>query len=241
MNPFIPSVVNELLSKPVSHYQEAASGAPDGKDPLTNIAFILDCSGSMAHGKDATIEGFNAQVDAIRVGAIDAGKTTYTDVQFASEVNIKTVGGDLDYLMPLSNERYTPSGNTALMDAIGSTVAALLETDGIHRTDTATLVTTFTDGEENASRVYSAKMIREMVLRLEATGRWTFALVGPQQTVSGLAESLAIKSKNVAGYDVNSVEDKGAAFSKVAEANEKMMFLRKQGARQFDALYDDEV
>jgi hypothetical protein len=238
MNPFIPAEVQVLLSKPVSHYQEIQSEAPSGKAPLTNIALILDCSGSMSHGKEATIEGFNSQVDVIRAGAAEAGATTYTDVQFSTEVNIRSVAVDLDNLVPLNAETYQPKGNTALLDAIGSTIAALLETQSINSPDTATLVTTFTDGQENASRIYSPATIKAMVERLEATGRWTFALIGPQRTVSELADSLAFKRKNVAGYDETSIDDKRMAFRKMASANEKVMYQRKEGIKQFADLYE---
>ena len=242
MNPFIPGAVRELLSMPVAHFRELKSDAPSGTAPLTNIALILDCSGSMSHGKEATIEGFNAQVDVIRSGAEGAGATTYTDVQFSSEVNIRSVAVDLDNLVPLDAATYLPNGNTALLDAIGSTIATLLRTPGINNSDTATLVTTFTDGQENASRIYTPAIIKAMVERLEATGRWTFALVGPQRTVSELAEMLAVKQSNVAGYDENSIADKRSAFSRVAMANKKAMYARKQGIKQFADLYDsDEV
>ena len=53
-----------------------------------------------------------------------------------------------------------------------------------------------------------------MVRRLEATGRWTFALVGPQQTVSGLADMLAVKACNVAGYDETSIAEKSTKKNK---------------------------
>lgn len=241
MNPFIPTAVQELLAKPVAFYKEHQSDAASTSAPLTNVAFVLDCSGSMSHGKEATIEGFNAQVQVIRDGAKDAGATTFTDVQFSSEVNLKTVAGDLDHLAPLNNATYQPGGNTALLDAIGATVAALLATKNINSPDTATLVTTFTDGQENASRIYSAALIRDMVQRLEATGRWTFALVGPQTTVAGLADMLAIRASNVAGYDETSIADKTAAFRKVSMANEMMMFKRKDGSKQFDSLYDTQA
>jgi len=240
MNPFIPTAVQDLLSKPISYYQENQSEGTQGKAPLTNVALILDCSGSMSHGKDVTIEGFNTQVEVIRAGAKEAGATKYTDVQFSSNVNIRSIAGDLDHLVPLTDETYQPGGNTALLDAIGSTIAALLQTEDINSPDTATLVTTFTDGQENASRIYDAKTIKALVQRLEATGRWTFALLGPQTTVTSLADMLAVKAKNVSGFDETSVTDKRMAFRKMAMANEQVMYSRKEGIKQFDALYDED-
>lgn len=239
MNPFIPVAVQQLLSKPVSFYKKNQSEVASGKAPLTNVALVLDCSGSMNHGKEATIEGFNAQIDVIRAGASDAGATTYTDVQFSTEVNIRSVAADLDHLMLLSQQSYQPQGSTALLDAIGATVAALLETKDINSPDTATLVTTFTDGEENASRIYTAEVIKGMVQRLEATGRWTFALLGPHASVANLADLLAVKARNVAGFDESSVTDKRQAFSRMAMANEKVMASRKEGVKQFDDLYEE--
>lgn len=239
MNAFVSPKVQELLSQPVEHFQALATAPSDGRAPRTNVAFLLDCSGSMQMGKSATLEGYNAQVEVIRAGAKDVGETTYTDVHFASEVHLRSVAVGLEQLTPLTEATYQPAGNTALLDAMGATVAALLETEGINSPETATLVTVFTDGRENASRVYSVQMIRNIILRLEATGRWTFALVGPRQTVTALARVLTIRPKNVTGFDVESIEDKRAAFSKVALANERLMAQRKRGVKQFDDLFDD--
>ena len=241
MNPFIPSVVQELLSKPVAYYQDHPSEPAEGKAPLTNVAFILDCSGSMTSGKEATIEGFNAQVETVRQGAEGAGRTTYTDVHFSSEVNIRMLGGDLAELGPLTDETYLTQGNTALLDALGSTVAALLQTADIHSSNTAMLVTVFTDGKENASRVYTGIIIKGMVDRLEATGRWTFALVGPHSSVSGLAEMLSFKKENTSGYDERFASEKLRAMNKMSSANFNFMSSRSQGMTKAVKLFDDDL
>jgi len=239
MNPFIPQVVQELLSRPVSYYREHPSEPASGKAPLTNVAFILDCSGSMSSGKAATIEGFNAQVQTVKQGAEGAGRTTYTDVQFSSDVDIRKLAGALDQMEPLTEETYVTEGSTALLDALGSTVAALLQTEDIHSPDTAMLVTVFTDGEENASRIYVGTVIKDMVERLEATGRWTFALVGPQKTVHGLADLLSVRLENVSGYDERFASEKTRAMARVEKANLRFMASRKQGMTKVDKLFDE--
>ena len=239
MNTAIPAVIHTLLARPVSYYQENPAEPDAQKAPLTNIAFVLDCSGSMNHGKGATIEGFNSQVEVVREGAKEAGNTTFTDVHFSDQVELRCVAGNLKVLQPLSDQTYRPGGGTALYDAIGCTVAALLQTPDINSQDTAVLVTVFTDGGENHSRVYDGATIKAIIERLEASGRWTFALVGPLQTVTSLATSLSVNERNIAGFDVASVVDKRRAFQKVAEASESYMAMRKSGGKQSRGLYDD--
>lgn len=237
VNPSMPAVILDLLSKPVSYFKENPSEPDAGKAPLTNVAFILDCSGSMEHGKDATIEGFNTQVSVVRAGAKDAGRTTFTDVHFNHDVELRCVAGSIDELRQLDDKKYQPGGNTALLDALGCTIAALLPTTDINSPDTAMLVTLFTDGEENSSRIYDVATVKALVERLEATGRWTFALVGPMQSVTSLGEMLSVKQKNVAGFDSSSVRDKRRAFSSMSFSSARYMSQRSSGLRQSDDFF----
>jgi hypothetical protein len=239
VNPTIPAVIQDLLSKPVSYFKDNPSKPDAGKAPLTNVAFILDCSGSMEHGKDATIEGFNTQVSVVREGAKDAGRTTFTDVHFSHDVELRCVAGSIDELQQLDDKTYQPGGNTALLDALGCTIAALLPTPDINSPDTAMLVTLFTDGEENSSRIYDVATVKALVERLEATGRWTFALVGPMQSVTSLGEMLSVKQKNVSGFDSSSVRDKRRAFDAMSTSSAFYLSQRSVGIRQTDDFFGD--
>ena len=235
----LPASIRAVLARPVSWFRESAAqaGTATAGEPLTNVAFVLDCSGSMETGKEATIEGFNTQVDVVRRGAALAGPTTFTDVRFATTVEVRRVAASLDHLTPLSDDTYRPDGYTALYDAVGDTVAALLETARIDEPTTGTLVTVFTDGEENHSRRYTAPLLRALIERLEATGRWTFALVGPRDTVGTLADMLAVDQTNVAGFDPASVADRCAAFTQVAQASAAYMSVRASGKTAAKNLY----
>lgn len=235
----LPAHVQALLAKPVSYFKENGSNGKTAEPALTHIAFVLDESTSMQDGKEATVEGFNAQVAVIRDGAKQAGATTFTDVRFSTQVRLRSVAGSLESLQPLTYANYNPEGWTALHDAIGATIAALLNTTGIDNPNTATLVTVFTDGDENQSKVYDGATLRALIERLEATGRWTFALVGPLQSVTGLAELLSVNRANIAGFNVADVGDKRKAFSKVASASAAYMGLRSMGTTQSNCLYND--
>lgn len=237
MNPFIPKTIRDLLAKPASYYKNQPVESSQA-EPLTNVAFVLDRSGSMARGIESTIEGYNEQIRAVQVGAKGIGQTSYTSVQFASNVDISCVAGSVDNITYLTEETYQPDGNTALLDAIGATIAALLETPHIHGAKTANLITVFTDGQENASRIYAAPMIKGLIERLEATDHWTFALVGPLSSVRGLADSLAIQQGNTLGYDETSVTDKRRAFSRAASATEIVFSRKQEGFTKTDNLFD---
>ena len=234
----LPAVVQALLDKPVSFFEEMATRiATPTDEPLTNVAFILDDSSSMEKGLSATIEGFNNQVNVVRKGARDAGRTTFTETHFSSTVRIRRVAAALETLQPLTDESYVPHGWTALYDALGDTIAALLDTEGIDAPLTATLVTLFTDGGENYSTTYSGSVLGELIKRLEATKRWTFALVGPEGGVRALGDLLAVKKGNITGYNPDSVEDRKRAFGLVASASASYMTMRSTGMTQAVGLY----
>lgn len=240
----LPPVVRALLERSVDSFKPAKPVTFDAKDALTHVAFVLDSSSSMNLGKSATVEGFNAQLQVVRDGAKLAGKTTFTDVQFDTDVKVRCVARELgahgeEQLLEMTDQTYQPDGSTALYDALGETIAQLLSTPHIDAPSTAVLVTLFTDGDENSSRVYDAATLKALVERLEATQRWTFALVGPRQGVTGLADLLSVSRKNIAGFDVNSVADKRAAFDKAVGASAQYMSLRAMGASASAALYDD--
>lgn len=238
VRPDLPAAVKAVLAHPVEFYQSHANAQPTADDrPLTNVAFVLDRSSSMELGKATTIEGFNAQVKVVRDGAKEAGETTFTEVFFGSTVSVNRVAGAVEDIPELTDENYLPSGMTALYDALGDTIAALLETRRMDSPATATLVTLFTDGGENSSFRYDAHTLSELVKRLEATGRWTFALVGPTNGVSQLADLLSVKRSNVAGYNPNSVQERHQAFGMMASASTSYMSMRSNGFTQAADLF----
>ena len=242
LNPWqVPAVVRAILDKPVSYFKELASQKPvPGAQPLTNVAFILDKSTSMGDApgkKESTIEGFNTQVSVVRRGAEAAGRTLFTEVQYGSTVEIKRVGAPIETMQPLTPVSYVTEGMTALYDGLGDTIAALLATEGVNDASTGTLVTLFTDGGENYSTRYGTEVLRQLVERLEATGRWTFALVGPRGSVNSLATLLSIKQANVAAYNPESVQSRTEVFGAVAGASASYMSLRSTGATQSACLY----
>lgn len=236
----LPAEIQDVLEKPLSWFEEDATRQPEpGEEMLTQVGFVLDKSSSMSVGKTVTIAGFNEQLGRVREGAEQvAGATQMTFTQFSHEVVVSYAGASVDVVQPLTVETYCPGGSTALFDGIGDTLAALLSLPRINSAACATLVTIFTDGEENCSVRYSAAMLQDLIKKLEATKRWTFALIGPKRGVDSLASLLSVAKSNVTGFEPHSVESRNAVMGAIAQASSSYMTTRSMGASQVFGLYD---
>lgn len=245
--PFMPSaglpVQPAVLSDKIKHIlaQPLEAFVPPGTVPAaapkTYAAVLLDESSSMSRHQASALEGFNAQVQVIRSGAEQAGNTAVSLVAFNALVRPVLVNRPAQELHPLSPEQYRPNGGTALFDAIGSTMESLLEQPDIHSPQTAVLVAIFTDGEENSSRRFSGETLKQLVTRLEATGRWTFTLMGPQGTSVELASILNLRAGNVATFNPQDVGSTRDAFASMTRAATNYMSLRGQGVMASASLY----
>lgn len=237
----LPSRIRRILETPLAVFEALKNEqAAAGTQPLTYVGFVLDRSGSMQTGKAETIAGFNAQIEVIKAETATAGETRLGMVDFADVPTVRYMGQGLSALTALTDENYKPGGYTALFDGIGVMIAELLAQARMESPETAVLVTIFTDGEENASRVYSSTTLKALITRLEATGRWTFALVGPGATAMNLADLLAVDRSNVAGFDPDSVDSRGDVMIAMKLAGSKFMNSRSRGLKSSKGLYKDE-
>ena len=119
----------------------------------TEIAFVLDRSGSMESCQQAAIDGFNKFLTEQQQ---TEGLAKLTVVLFDDEYLMPVRSVPVPEVLPLTTETYVPRNTTALLDAIGQTIdelgknlAALLEKDrpGL------VIVAILTDGlEKNRAR-----------------------------------------------------------------------------------------
>lgn len=164
---------------------------------------ILDESGSMESIKDFVIAGFNELAQHVKnvQEQFPDQEHIISLVSFngsgLKEIHWRNTVSDLG---EINGELYRPDDMTPLYDAMGLSINKLknqLRGSGPHHV----LVTVFTDGEENASREYSAHQIRKMVEDLEKNG-WTFTYVGTEHDVIKAAVTISIK--NVMRFEKNS-------------------------------------
>lgn len=206
----------------------------------TTYHLVLDQSGSMADCVENTLNGFNEQVKKTRElcrefkdQQITMGLTVFND-------NVKTVfeSADPESVHFLTSHQYRPNGSTALYDAIGKTIFQLeadLKSRGDLPTDTAVVII-LTDGYENASRLFSLKDIRESILRLEATGRWTFSFLGATLDAVDVAESMAFKRQNSFSFEKSDMNSD--VWSRVNRSMNSYLNKKTRG-ESLDNLYDE--
>jgi hypothetical protein len=170
---------------------------------LTELAFILDRSGSMASVRIETIAGFNRFLEE---QLALPGEARLTLVLFDTEIQTPVVSTPVASVTPLTTETYTLGGSTALLDAIGVTIdtlgarlAAMPEPERPGKV----IVAILTDGEENASRVFNIHKINEMISHQRDVYGWEFLFLGANQDAIATAGRMGIAANNAATFACN--------------------------------------
>ena len=175
------------------------------KTQKTLYHLIVDKSGSMMDSIDATIDGFNAQIDRIRMltrefpeQVISVGLTLFDD-----EVQCLYSEMAPEKCPLLDHKRYKPGGRTALLDAIGMTIQKLekgrAESEMYHSVTVVMVI--ITDGHENASRSYTFEDVSKKIATLQETGQWTFTYLGATLDAVEIGNKLNIDKRNSRSYD----------------------------------------
>jgi hypothetical protein len=148
---------------------------------LTEIAVVLDRSGSMEDARTDTIGGFNAflaeQVD-------DAGDVNVTLAQFDNEYEVVYLREPVRQAPRLTADTYVPRGSTALLDAIGRTVdelGARLAAMPEAKRPGKVIFVIITDGLENASRGYTREQVFQRIRHQSDVYGWEFVYLGANQ------------------------------------------------------------
>lgn len=144
----------------------------------TELVFILDRSGSMSGLESDTIGGFNSML--ARQKEIE-GKCYITTVLFDNDYELLHDRIEIQAVKPISDKEYFVGGSTALLDAVGRTINkignAQRNTAADYRADNVLFVI-ITDGQENSSREYSMRRIKEMIERQKSKYDWEFIFLG---------------------------------------------------------------
>jgi Mg-chelatase subunit ChlD len=173
------------------------------KDRVYNL-IILDESGSMESIKTRTVQGFNELVQTIR-----GIQRQFTNQQhFISLVTFNGLGiktklhtQPVSELTTLDEKSYHPDASTPLYDAMAKSILQLKH-EIYQQSNTSVLVTTITDGEENASKEFSGKEVKLLIEDLQTKG-WTFTYMGANHDVTAVADRLSIPKSNVMAFSAD--------------------------------------
>lgn len=189
----------------------------------THITFVLDSSGSMSKIRDDTIGGFNSFLSDQRD---EAGESTVTLFEFNNSVELHYRDNPIEDANKLSEETYTPGGQTALHDAL---ITAIDDTRS-HVADRAesppdnVVIVVLTDGKENASETPQEE-VREQVKYQREAADWEFLFIGANQDAALTASKMGMdtnKSLDMA-HNADGTE---AAYSSTSDV---VSNIREQG------------
>ena len=174
------------------------------KENLTEMVFILDRSGSMSNLTKDTIGGFNTMIENQKK---EDGDAVLTTVLFDDMYELLHDGVNIQDVKELTNKEYYARGMTALLDAIGKTINTvgerLSKTKEENRPSKIIFVIT-TDGQENSSKEFTQKQIKEMIEHQTNTYNWQLMFLGANIDAVSTAQSFGISGQFASNYTANS-------------------------------------
>ena len=148
------------------------------------IILLLDESGSMFSQKNDVITGVNEMIRSQR--ELQESSIEFSIIKF--NTNVTKIRSDmLQNVKPFSGRDYSPSGGTALYDAIGMTINK-------YSNDVGTIMIVVTDGMENSSREYNRKQMIDMINHQRLTKNWNFIYLSEDPTTVKQGESIGINN-----------------------------------------------
>lgn len=164
-----------------------------------DLVLVLDKSGSMYGLESDTIGGYNAMIAKEKDLDVD---TKVTTVLFNNKVDILTDRSNINSLSDMTTKDYRVGGSTALLDAVGNTIAKISDTPGISDKDHKVIFVIITDGQENASTEYSKATIQKMISDKKAQG-WDFIFLGANIDAASEAQNLGIDADHAVKYRIH--------------------------------------
>ena len=170
------------------------------QNDLTEIAYVLDRSGSMQSLASDAIGGFNAFISNQKQVE---GRANFTLVLFDHEYLVIHKSVDIQQVPELDAKTYVPRGQTALLDAVGRTIddlgAALAGLSEAER-PAKVIVAIFTDGLENASRVYTTERLAASIQHQQDKYNWEFLFLAANQDAIATAATIAIPAAQAMNF-----------------------------------------
>ena len=178
------------------------------KNNIVDVVFILDRSGSMGGLESDTIGGFNSMLEKQR--KIE-GKAFITTVLFDDQYELLHDRVNIAKVNNITEKEYFVRGSTALLDAIGKTIAkekAIQDTLGKNEKADKVLFVIITDGLENSSREYNSTTVRKLIETQKEKYGWEFLFLGANIDAIETANTIGINAERAVNYKSDSIGTK---------------------------------
>ncbi len=174
------------------------------KKGLTEIVFILDESGSMSGLEKDTVGGFNSFIGRQRNVE---GEALVSVVLFSGSSKVLYDRTELSKIKPMTEKQYCPEGCTALLDAVGNAVNHIRTIHKYAREEDLPEKTVFvitTDGEENSSREFTYRKVKDLIERQQKDCGWEFIFLGANIDAGEEAARIGIDPDQAVRYECDS-------------------------------------
>lgn len=206
---------------------------------LTDITFVLDRSGSMGSIRAQTIESFNKFLTSQQEAA---GTAVISLLQFDDQFDLLYSAIPVHQAPALNAETYVPRGNTALLDAMGQSIQKTgerLRDMPEHERPGTVLFVTLTDGEENASHLYTLDLINQMIREQTDKYSWQFVFLGANQDAISTAARMGIGANQAMTFMASSAGSANT-FGSLGRKVQYMRSLKACGVPDAQVEFDDE-
>ncbi len=177
----------------------------------THLVILIDRSGSMASIR-AEMEG--ALCDVIRDQVHAPGEVLISYSRFDDHLEEVFAQLPAREVRPLTIH---PRGSTALLDAfavtIDRTVQRFVSSPGVGR-PTRTIFVVVTDGQENASRLYTWEDVRARIKSSQALHGFDYVFMGTNIDSIETASRMGIERRNAMDFAADKVDLAGEALSR---------------------------
>lgn len=168
------------------------------RNDLSDITLIVDRSGSMEAIKSDAQGGINNFIEDQKK---QPGQALFSLLQFDTEYEWVHKG------IPIGNvQKYNlyPRGATALLDAVGRCInetGERLKNMAEDQRPGLIVIAIVTDGQENSSKEFTKKQIKDMITHQQDVYKWQFTYLGANQDAFDEAGSMGINLMGVMNYN----------------------------------------
>ncbi|MFN4884846.1 MAG: vWA domain-containing protein [Bacteroidota bacterium] len=192
----------------------------------TYYHLILDKSGSMNSHYNETLEGLNEKLLSIQnIQKRNPEIPIYVSLTlFSDSPELVFENVPASELQPLTKTDYVLDGMTGLLDAVGTVINRMeyLLNRQIRENNANAMVVIFTDGMENASRMYTYEQVGAKIKALEESSRWSFAFVGADMDAWSAARRLNFEQSKVYSSRKSNVKETMEFMSHALENSVKL-------------------
>lgn len=215
----------------------ATAGDSDRKERPNHLelVMVIDQSGSMSGLEDDTIGGFNSMIERQKKDDVN---TNVTAVVFNDTARTIYDREKLGNITKMTDKDYRPGGMTALMDAVGTTIAKVEKYPDIGKTGNKVLFVIITDGQENDSKEYTKANIKKLISDKQEKDGWEFVFLGANIDAAAEAKDMGIKEENAVKYK-NTSQGVRANYNGVAKLASDLASDNLAGSRWKNEIDED--